>query len=54
MGKGFKYTIDSDKMRDYLKLTTEEKLRWLEEIRIFNEMAMDGKSKKIREKIQEG
>lgn len=52
MGKGFKYYIEDDKIREYMKLTTVQKLKWLEEIRQFNELAMSEKAKKIREKFR--
>ncbi|MCX7735961.1 MAG: hypothetical protein N2319_04550 [Candidatus Kapabacteria bacterium] len=50
--KGFKYTYDIDKIKNYMKLTAEEKLRWLEEVRQFNLLVMDDKAKEIREKFR--
>ena len=52
MGKGFKYYYDEKKIREYMKLPTEQKLKWLEEIRQFNELVMDDKTKQIREKLR--
>ena len=52
MGKGFKYYFDEKKIREYMKLPVEDKLRWLHEIQQFNELVMDEKAKKIREKLR--
>jgi hypothetical protein len=41
MKKGFKYTLEEEKIIKYLKLSTEEKLRRLEEICEFNRMILD-------------
>ena len=35
-----------------MKLTTEEKLQWLEEIQLFTEMVLTSKQKKIRNKLR--
>ncbi len=37
-----------------MKLTTEEKLQWLEEIYLFNEMVLTPKQKEIRNKFRKG
>jgi len=52
MAKGFKYYIEEDLIREYMKLSVEQKLKWLEEIRQFNELAMSDKAKQIREKFR--
>lgn len=52
--KGFSYTLEDDKIKEYMKLTTEEKLQWLEEILVFNEMVLSQKQKEIREKFRRG
>ena len=52
--KGFSYTLEDDKIKEYMKLTTEEKLQWLEEILVFNEMVLTPKQKDIREKFRRG
>lgn len=31
MGKGFSYTFEDEKIIEYMKLSTEDKLNWLEE-----------------------
>ena len=41
MKKGFQYTLEEEKIIEYLKLSTEEKLRWLEEINEFNRIILD-------------
>ena len=35
MTKGFYYTLEDEKIKTYMKLTTEEKLKWLDEINAF-------------------
>lgn len=36
MAKGFRYTLEEEKIRDYMKLTMKERLLWLEEMRLFS------------------
>jgi uncharacterized protein (DUF433 family) len=48
--KGFYYTLEEEKIREYMKLTTEEKLKWLEEINAFTEMVL--KEKEFRNKLR--
>ncbi|MHA1231792.1 MAG: hypothetical protein ACTSRP_18215 [Candidatus Helarchaeota archaeon] len=52
MAKGFSYTIEDNKIKEYMKLTTEQKLKWLEEINNFTEMALTEKEKEIRNKLR--
>lgn len=52
--KGFSYTIEDDKIKEYMKLTTEEKLRWLEEIVEFTNMALTEKEKEFRNRLRRG
>jgi hypothetical protein len=52
MAKGFKYYIEDEKIREYMKLSTEDKLKWLDEIQKFNELAITEEAKKIREKFR--
>lgn len=54
MGKGFKYYLEDDKIREYMKLSVEQKFKWLDEINRFNELVMDEKTKRIREKLRKG
>ena len=52
MNKGFEYTLEEEKIIGYLKLSTEEKLRWLEEINEFNRMILDEREKEIRRRLR--
>lgn len=52
MAKGLKYYIEDEKIREYMKLSTEDKLKWLDEIQQFSELAMTEKDKEIREKFR--
>jgi hypothetical protein len=54
MKKGFSYTLEKEKLIEYLKLSTEDKLKWLEEINAFNRMVMDDQGKNIKEKLRAG
>ena len=38
MSEEFSYTLEDEKILDYLKLSTEDKLNWLEEIVEFNKL----------------
>lgn len=49
MKPGFSYTLEDEKIIEYMKLSTEDKLNWLEDIVSFTEMALTAKEKKIRE-----
>ena len=50
--KGFAYTLEDEKIKEYMKLTTEEKLQWLEEIFLFTEMCLTPKEKEFRNKLR--
>ena len=54
MKKGFSYTLEEEKILEYLKLSVEDKLRWLDEINAFNRMVMDDREKNIIEKLRAG
>ncbi len=54
MGKGFSYTLEDKKILEYMKLSTEEKLQWLEEINEFTMAVLTEKEKKIRNLFREG
>jgi len=54
MNKGFNYTLENDKIRKYMKLSTEDKLKWLEEINTFTRLLLTEKEKKLREKLRAG
>lgn len=52
--KGYSYNIDEEKIREYMKLPDEEKLKWLEEALVFTEMFSDEESKRVREAFRKG
>lgn len=52
--KGFYYELEDDKILSYMKLTTEEKLKWLEEINEFTNMVLTEKQKALRKKLRSG
>ncbi|MFH1096513.1 MAG: hypothetical protein ABH886_09540 [Candidatus Desantisbacteria bacterium] len=49
MSKGFCYTLEKEDILNYMKFSTEEKLKWLEEIVVFTEEALTAKEKRVRE-----
>lgn len=51
MDKGFSYVLEDDKILEYMKLSTEDKLNWLEDINQFNSLFLTDKEKEIREKL---
>ncbi|MHC1591281.1 MAG: hypothetical protein ACXQS8_04300 [Candidatus Helarchaeales archaeon] len=52
MAKGFSYTLEDEKIKEYMKLSTEEKLKWLEEINELTRLALTEKEKEFREKLR--
>lgn len=54
MTKGFSYTLEDDKILEYMKLSVEDKLQWLEEINIFNLLFLTAHEKEIMEGLREG
>ncbi|MBI5001264.1 MAG: hypothetical protein HZB92_07060 [Euryarchaeota archaeon] len=52
--KGYSYTLEDEKIIEYMKLTTAQKLAWLDEINEFTEMALTPKEKELREKFRRG
>jgi len=53
-GKGFSYTLEDEKIIEYMKLSAEEKLVWLEEIIEFTNQALTQKEKDFRKKLLDG
>lgn len=49
MSKGFAYTLEDEKIREYIKLSDEDKLRWLEEINEFTQAVLSDKEKRFRD-----
>jgi hypothetical protein len=54
VSKGFSYTLEDEKLLEYMKLSTEDKLRWLEEINEFTQAALTEKEKRFRELLRAG
>ena len=52
MDKGFIYTLEDEKIIEYMKLSTEGKLQWLKEINEFNNMVFSDREQKLREKLR--
>ncbi|MBA4392254.1 MAG: hypothetical protein C0407_01760 [Desulfobacca sp.] len=52
MNKGFSYTLEEEKIIEYLKLSSEDKLQWLEEINEFNRAVLSDKEKEIWAKFR--
>ena len=52
MDKGFSYTLEDEKIIEYMKLSTENKLQWLEEINEFNKMVLSDREKELRDKLR--
>ena len=52
--KGYSYTIEDEKIIEYMKLSTEDKLKWLEEINEFTCAALSEEQKALRDKFRAG
>jgi hypothetical protein len=52
--KGYSYTVEDEKILEYMKLTTEEKLQWLEEINAFTFAVLSDEEKLLRQKLRSG
>ncbi|MDD5457149.1 MAG: hypothetical protein PHV30_08965 [Candidatus Margulisbacteria bacterium] len=50
----FIYSLEDSKIREYMKVSAEDKLLWLEEINIFTQMVLTEKQKELRNKIRTG
>ena len=50
--KGYSYTVEDTKILEYMKLTIEQKLQWLEEINAFTYSVLSDEEKLIREKLR--
>ena len=50
--KGYSYTVEDEKIIAYMKLSTEQKLTWLEEINDFTHAVLSDKEKLIRQKLR--
>ncbi|OQX21061.1 MAG: hypothetical protein BWK75_03980 [Candidatus Altiarchaeales archaeon A3] len=54
ISKGIHYTVEDEKLIEYMKLSTEDKLNWLEEINEFTNMVLNDREKDMREKLRKG
>ena len=54
MNKGYSYTLEDEKIKEYMKLTTAQKLQWLEEINSFTDKILTEKEKEFRNKLRSG
>jgi hypothetical protein len=52
--KGYSYTVEDEKILEYMKLSTEDKLFWLEEINLLTEAALTPREKRIRNLLRAG
>lgn len=51
---GFHYHLEPEKIREYRKLSAEDKLKWLEAAFLFSEMALTPKAKRMRTYFRDG
>ncbi len=51
---GLEYTLEDEKLLEYMKLTAKEKLIWLEEIQLLTEKALSEEDKEIRARLMRG
>lgn len=49
---GYRYTVEDEKIKEYMKLTTEEKLIWLQEIVEFTNMVLTDKEKEFQRRLR--
>lgn len=54
MDKGLIYTLEDDKIIEYMALSVEDKLNWLEDMAEFNRLFLGAKEKEIMEGLREG
>lgn len=54
MAKGFIYTLEDEKILEYMALSIEERLTWLEEMNEFNRLFLTAREKEIMEALREG
>ncbi len=50
--KGYSYTVEDEKIIEYMKLSTEQKLQWLEEINAFTHAVLSDEEKLMRQKLR--
>jgi hypothetical protein len=52
--KGFRYILEEEKVVEYLKLSIEQRLLWLEEIDAFTRLVLSEKEIAVREGLRAG
>jgi hypothetical protein len=52
MRKGFTYTLEDEKIREYMALSAEDKLKWLEEVNEFLDLALGPTEKEAIRKLR--
>jgi hypothetical protein len=52
--KGFRYILEEEKVVEYLKLSIEQMLLWLEEIDAFTRLVLSEKEIAVREGLRAG
>ena len=52
--EGLFYTLEKEKIAAYLRMSTEERLEWLEDIMEFSEAALTPKEKAVRDRFRRG
>ncbi|MEM2205484.1 MAG: hypothetical protein QXF20_02060 [Candidatus Hadarchaeales archaeon] len=53
-GRGSRYVVSEEKLREYSKLSPRQKLEWLEEINRFLYSCMPEEGRRIAEKFRAG
>jgi hypothetical protein len=54
MSEEFSYTLEDEKILEYLRLSTEDKLNWLEEIVEFNNLVLGETQVRYSKSVEEG
>jgi hypothetical protein len=52
--RGFSYTLEDEKITEYMKLSAGQKLEWLEAINELTRLALTPAEKEMREKFRAG
>lgn len=50
--KGYQYDLENEKILAYMKLSTENKLKWLDEINHLTNLVLSEKEKEFRNKLR--
>jgi hypothetical protein len=52
MRNGFSYTLEDEKIKEYMALSDEDKLNWLEEANVFLDLALGPTEKEAIRKLR--